>query len=147
LKNLNLYSLNAEHLLMGTAAIESNFTNFVQFGRGPARGMFQMEQATFVDIVKRYLAMPRHGALKQAAFAMAQNNPPQFLELSSNHLFAAALARIRYAMIPAHIPPTLAEQADYWWVHYNGRSPTGLNPADYLSRWQTYCAPLYPGFL
>ena len=146
MEKLQFYSLNAEHLLMGTAAIESNFVNFVQFGGGPAREMFQMEQVTYLDIVNRYLTMPTHNTLRAAAFSLALANPPTFLELASNHLFAAALARIKYAMIPAPIPATLAEQAQYWWVHYNGRSPNGLKPADYLSRWQTYCAPLYPEF-
>lgn len=146
LQKLGSYSLNAERLLMGTAAIESNFTNFVQFGGGPARGMFQMEQVTYLDIVNRYLALPGHKTLKDAAFSMAQTNPPTFLELSTNHLFAAALARIKYAMIPAAIPSTLDGQAQYWWTYYNGQSPTGLKPADYLSRWRAYCAPLYAGF-
>ena len=42
LTHLGLYSLDAEKLLMGTAATESEFQHFRQIGGGPARGMFQM---------------------------------------------------------------------------------------------------------
>ena len=146
LQKLGLYSQNAEYLLMGTAAIESDFINFVQIGGGPARGMFQMEQVTYLDIVNRYLALPGNKTFRDTAFAMALTNPPSFLELSGNHLFSAALARIKYRMISASIPSTLTDQAQYWWTHYNGQSPNGLKPGDYLSRWRRYCAPLYPGF-
>ncbi|HQT63168.1 MAG: hypothetical protein B7Z75_11890 [Acidocella sp. 20-57-95] len=144
--NIQRYSLNAERLLMGTAAIESNFVNFVQFSGGPARGLFQMEQITYSDIVDRYLSISTQHALRNAAFSMALASPPTFIELSVNHLFAAALARIKYAMIPVPIPGTLAGHAAYWSKYYNGQSPNGLSPDDYLSRWQTYCAPLYPDF-
>jgi hypothetical protein len=144
LTRLGLYSLQAEKLLMGTAAIESNFQNFVQFGGGPARGMFQMEPPTFHDILDRFLAGHSQATLKAAVLTMATTSPPSFDELVTNHLFAAAMARAKYYSIPAPIPIGLNEQADYWWTYYNGRSPHGLKPADYLAKWATYCAPLYP---
>jgi hypothetical protein len=147
LNALALYTQQAEYLLMGTAAIESNFINFVQFGGGPARGMFQMEQATYDDTVNRYLAFPGNAALRTSVFLLATNPAsPTFAELPTNHQFAAALARVKYREIPAAIPTTLADQANYWWQYYNGMSPTGLRPPDYLNRWQTYCAALYPNF-
>lgn len=146
LQRLGAYSINAEMLLMGTAAVESNFTNFVQFGGGPARGMFQMEAVTFTDIMDRYLAIPSHRNLRNTIIQLSTNNPPQFLNLASDHLLAAGLARVKYAMISEPIPSNLSAQADYWWQYYNGRSPHGLNSADYIQPWNQYCKPLYPAF-
>jgi hypothetical protein len=144
LNKLGLYSLEAEKLLMGTAAIESNFQNFVQFGGGPARGMFQMEPATFDDILDRFLGEASHAALKAAVVSTATASPPAFSELTANHLFAAAMARAKYYSIAAAIPAGLNDQANYWWTYYNGRAPHGLKPDNYLASWNTYCAALYP---
>jgi hypothetical protein len=143
LARLGLYSVPAERLLMGTAAVESNFTNFVQFGGGPARGMFQMEESTFHDMFNRVLSKKHNAALKAAVLATSSKNPPTFLELTTNHLFAAAMARVKYCSIPVPIPEGLDDQAEYWWVYYNGRSPHGLKPMNYIKSWNSYCAPLY----
>jgi hypothetical protein len=141
LDQLGLYSLDAEKLLMGTAAVESNFANFIQFGGGPARGMFQMEPPTFEDLVGRVLG--HHAALNTAIKGMAEALPLSFLELTSNHLFAAGMARVKYFSIPAPIPSSLAEQAHYWRHYYNGESVHGLQEADYIASWNRYCAALY----
>ena len=55
LADIGLYSLNAENLIMGTFAQESNFKYVRQLGGGPALGYGQMEPATFNDIVVKFL--------------------------------------------------------------------------------------------
>lgn len=142
LHKLNLYSPQAEHLLMGTAAVESNFTNFVQFGGGPARGMFQMEPATYHDLVDRFLATD--AALNATVLSLAGAHPASFLSLTEDHLFAAAMARIKYHSVGHPLPDTLHDQSQHWWTYYNGRSPHGLKPKDYIAAWNSYCAALYP---
>lgn len=144
LSRLGLYSPPAERLLLGTAAVESNFVNFIQFGGGPARGMFQMEPPTFRDIMDRVLAGARHATLRAAVLATAAHQPAGFPELLTNHLFAAAMARAKYFSVGPAIPDRLDDQAQYWWTNYNGRSPHGLKPEDYIAAWHRYCAPLYP---
>jgi hypothetical protein len=143
LNKIGLYSLDAEKLLMGTAAVESNFKNFIQFGGGPARGMFQMEPATFNDLIRRVLGLQKREKLRTAVYSLANDETPTFVELTQNHTLAAAMARVKYFSIPAGIPSDLNAQADYWWTYYNGRSPHGLKPEDYLARWNEYCAELY----
>lgn len=143
LSRLGLYSNPAERLLMGTAAVESNFVHFVQFGGGPARGMFQMEPPTFNDIMDRVLTGIRQAPLRAAVLATAAYQPAGFSELTANHLFAAAMARAKYFSVAPAIPKTLADQAHHWWTYYNGRSPNGLKPNDYIATWERYCAPLY----
>jgi hypothetical protein len=138
-----LFSFAAEQLLMGTAAIESNFVNFVQFNQGPARGMFQMEPPTFQDLVTRVLGAAKNHQLQVATLSMSNSNPPAFSQLTTNHLFAAAMARVKYYSIPHPIPMGLIAQANYWWNYYNGRSLHGLKPSDYINAWNKYCAPLY----
>lgn len=149
---LGLYSDQAERLLMGTAAVESNFTNFEQGYRdkisgwhrkGPARGMFQMEPATFNDMIGRVLSIKNNQALRDAVLATSVECPPLFLEITANHLFAAAMARVKYHSVHAHIPNSLGDQAQFWWTYYNGRSANGLKPKDYLNTWDEYCAHLY----
>jgi hypothetical protein len=143
LHQLKLYSIQAEKLLMGTAAIESNFTNFVQFHGGPARGMFQMEPPTFKDMLTRVLSKKHNADLKAAVYATSKYNPPIFSELQMNHLLAAAMARVKYFSVHPPIPFDLEGQAHFWWTYYNGRSPHGLKPKDYIASWNRFCAPLY----
>jgi hypothetical protein len=50
LKPANLWSLDAEELLMATAANESHLGQYRTQIHGPARGIFQMEGATYNDI-------------------------------------------------------------------------------------------------
>ena len=143
LRTLGLYSPESERLLMGTAAIESGFVDFVQLGGGPARGMFQMEPPTLTWLLDTYLATPEHRGLRASVLSLASSSTPAIDELVGNHLFAAALARIKYLSVPEPIPPALADQAQYWWSWYNGRSPHGLKPGNYIARWTLHCAPLY----
>ena len=144
LRKIGLYSLDAEKLLMGTAAIESGFVFVTQMGGGPARGLFQMEGATFADLMDRFLAAKPHQALRTLVLSCATEDDPDADHMKNNHAFAAAMARVKYYSVAKAIPSTLADQANYWSVYYNGVSPHGLRPADYLDRWATYCAALYP---
>ena len=143
LTKLGLYSLSAEKLLLGTAAVESRFTFRRQFNGGPALGLFQMEPATFNWLMGGFLSSKKHSDLKKIVLLIAGRTNPIPSDLVINDAFAAAMARIRYYTVPAPIPSTLKEQGFYWWQYYNGESANGLKPGDYLERWKTLCAPLY----
>jgi hypothetical protein len=143
LNHIGLYSLAAEKLLMGTAAIESRFVIRIQFRGGPARGLFQMEPPTFKWLLEEFLAGKRHVHLKQAVLSLAGSSDPSPDQLTTNDLFAAAMARVRYYAVPSPIPLTLDGQAKYWRHYYNGESPHGLKEADYIRRWNELCASLY----
>ena len=145
LTRINLYSLDAERLLMGTAAIESAFRFFRQMAGGPAIGMFQMEPATYDWLYNGLLDAKRHWPLKALVTSLSTVKSTTADELANNHRFAAAMARIRYFVVKKPIPSEMAEQADYWWRYYNGISPHGRKPTDYLARWDVPCAALYRG--
>ena len=52
---LELDSVAAQELLLGTAVQESRITYLRQLGNGPALGLFQMEPATHNDIWDNFL--------------------------------------------------------------------------------------------
>jgi hypothetical protein len=104
LKQLNLYSADAEELLMATCAQESHLGEYRrQLGNGPAMGIYQMEPATFNDIQANYLAYKPSLAAEIAAFA--STCPPRPVELIANDAFATAMARTHYLRAPEALPP------------------------------------------
>lgn len=53
LQAIDMWSLAAENLLMGTAMVESSLTYLKQIGGGPAVGLFMMEPLTYCDLAHR----------------------------------------------------------------------------------------------
>lgn len=143
LLGLGCYSLGFEQILMGTAAVESQFKFLTQFGGGPARGLFQMERDTFSWLLGSYLAKSSNANLLKAVSAMSTYSQPAFTELLTNHKLACAMAAIKFLSGSRVIPASLDEQAILWRKVYNGRSWRGLRIADYVQRWNELCAPIY----
>lgn len=118
LQDLGMWSRDAEDLVMGTIAVESNGGQYIrQIGGGPALGICQIEMATHNDIAYRYLAA-RPDLLSKVLKAA------NVINLSSDHLmsnlkYAVAICRLKYFMIPTKIPGDLAGQAAYWKRYYN----------------------------
>ena len=109
LEPLRLYSDRVLPLLLGTCAVESSFGRWrVQLG-GPARGIYQMEPATFRWLRTKY--GKRYPSVSEYSFADQQNDDHQ----------ATVMARLRYLAVPEQLPPAddLHAQADYWKRHYN----------------------------
>lgn len=110
LKEYNLYSESAVNLLLGTAAQESKFGTFLhQLGRGPAHGAFQVEEATFNDLKKRF----------SKKFSFLSNIT--FEELRWNLKHAILVARIKYYSVPKSLPEAkdVLALAKYWKKYYN----------------------------
>ncbi len=141
LEHIDLWSMAAEELVLGTAAQESNFTYLHQV-KGPALGLFQMEPATYNDIWTRYLSTEGNThfreRLKELAGSIVIPDPEVMVY---NLRFAAAMCRIFYRRIKAKLPDAgdLEGQADYWKTYYNTRLGKGT-PAQYAKAWQTYVA-------
>lgn len=110
LKEIGLYSEGAVLLLLGTAAQESKFGSYLrQMGNGPARGAFQMERATFNDLVNRF--HKRFPAISYFSFE----------QMEWDLRAAIIMARIKYFSIPAPLPGAddLKGRAAYWKQYYN----------------------------
>ena len=118
LKQIGLYSSDAVELLMGTCAQESAFGKYRrQLGNGPALGVFQMEPATFNDIVKNYLHYKQPLFLRILEVSSLSSYDSQ--ELINNDVFAICMARVHYLRVPKPIPNTVDGWAAYWKQYYN----------------------------
>jgi len=133
LQEIGLYSEAAVALLLGTAAVESvNGRNIYQLAGGPARGIFQMEPTTEVDIWTNYLRY--HGRLSGKITAVTGRHGPGPW-LTWDLAYQIAMARVHYLRVPTYLPDPkdIAAQAIYWKIYYNTLDGAG-HPTDYLHR-------------
>lgn len=118
LKTMEMWSPAAEKLLIMTAAHESGgFRHRVQIG-GPALSYFQIEPPSFSDVWDRYLETRPAKKAKVEQFLPADIDPLAALE--NDDKFACAIARMKYAMVPAVLPDVgdemgLAAYAKEYW--------------------------------
>lgn len=138
----HLSSPAAVELLVGTALKESGGLRWRrQLNGGPARGLFQMEQATHDDIWRTYLAYrPALADAIRSAFTPAGGRL-EFEQVTDDDAYAAVMARLKYYRVPAPLPPAgdVQAQAVYWKTHYNTRVGKGT-VASYVETWTTYTA-------
>jgi hypothetical protein len=123
---LQLNSLAARELLLGTALQESGLKYLAQLGNGPARGIFQMEPATHDDIWKNFLAYKPDLANRLQGTAIKQSAEM----MVGNMWYAAGMCRIHYYRVKAPLPAAgdLYGQAGYWKEYYN--TPLGAGTVD-----------------
>ena len=120
------YSNNAVNLIYNTGLVESNYKYLMQLGKPIARGFFQMEGDTAIDICKNYLChRPKLlTEIEEACFLnhyvlpTADKKDLEFL-LTTNIAFSVIMCRMHYRRVPKPLPKTLKEQAFYWKTYYN----------------------------
>ena len=150
-------SHEAELLILGTMAKESNFGYYWRQIEGPAISPFQLEMPTILDITNRYFS-------KRPVFRMAVEEtccisfngliPAHMGDIiKSNFRFACILARFKYWMAPSPIPkqewygawtPYMRALGEYWDVHYNINPHVGT-PEEFMKTFEDYVLPLYEG--
>ncbi len=139
------YSANAVALLMGTAAHESKMgTYLVQMGDGPAKGFFQVEQATAIDNWVNYLRYHQDQAdfIRSIISPLAANDiftpagkvadniePTRALdrELTTNLAYNCLMARIKYMRDSQPLPDAnnSFKMAEYWKRVFNTEHGAG----------------------
>lgn len=146
LRELGLWSESAMRLMMGTAAHESlGFTCIKQIGLGPALSFWQIEPATYHDLLDR--SMPRlvrtHPEIAAAYAGMVPRRYGAYAP--SAHLmrdtgYACATARLLYFRVPRPLPDAddLVGLADYWKAYYNTTLGKGRTQ-DWLKAYRDYC--------
>ena len=118
LKQMKLWSPEAEDLLVGTAIHESGgFKAIRQMNGGPALSYFQMEPATLYDLYENFLKYrpelrDRIDQFQLKPFSMVEN-------LTLNPAYATAAARLQYYRVREAIPDDLNGQAAYWKKYWN----------------------------
>jgi len=139
---LNMWSKAAEELLLGTAVHESGglealdqVTGDGDETLGPAYGVYQIEEATHVD-VWRYL--DRRPDLRSRVKPFVAMKPFLLDQLVTNLCYATAIARLIYWRAREPLPKAddLDGLAAYWKRHYNTELGAGT-PAKWLQdyRW------------
>ena len=123
--DLDLYSEAAENLLMGTAAQESGLGQYIrQLGNGPALGIFQMEPATFKDIVQNCLQYKPE--LAKLVMSVSGVNALRSEYLEYNLALSICMCRIHYLRVSEKMPDNLTGWAKYWKEYYNTRLGKGI---------------------
>jgi len=136
LKGIDLYSEYAVELLLGTAAQESRMGIYIkQLNNGPALGIFQMEPATFKDIVQSYLSRKPELSEKIKIISGVDCYKEEYLEW--NISFAICMSRVFYLRIPKEIPEDLPGQAGYWKKYYNTYLGMGTEE-EYIKNYNAY---------
>lgn len=128
LNELQMYSLAAEQLVLGTICQESGGRYLKQLDHGPAVGICQMEPATHKDIWLNYLTYQGTVAKDVASFLSARSEEvqavtgyPDHKELISNLAYAVAMCRVHYRRQPQALPQAndIKGLAAYWKQLYN----------------------------
>jgi hypothetical protein len=121
---LNLYSANAEQLLLATAANESHLGEYRKQINGPALGIFQEDPDDYADIYKNYLAY--HPTLQEQVNSLSKTCT--FQDLEYNDAYAVAVCRVHYLRAPGELPD--ANDIDGIWDYYKRYYNSALGAAN-----------------
>lgn len=136
LEKVELYSPEAVALVLGTACVESQCGEFLrQYPNGPALGIFQIEPATYEDLMKNYLDFRPELKAKVMALYCEGLNIEQ--NLTCNLMFQAAVCRLIYLRVSEKIPNNLAGMANYWKKYYNTSKGKGT-PEKFIEAYERY---------
>lgn len=143
LQAIGLWSQAAENLVVGTAAHESDGFRYVHQVNGPALSWFQIEPATYLDMVANLMhRLP--GITQFAIKGMKPQSSGDFYPpadyLMSNAAWACVFCRLKYWWAPTPLPAAddLMGLAGYWKRWYNTERGAG-KPMQWLTRYQAEC--------
>jgi hypothetical protein len=111
---------DAVELLMFTAAHESKLGTYLkQLNDGPAKGLFQIEPATWNDIMDNYLAY--RPALRDTVLSFSIQNMPIEMNMEGNLAMQIVMARVHYLRVPEPLPSMLSTvgMAEYYKKYWN----------------------------
>lgn len=128
LRGIDLHSPAAVNLVLGTAAVESQFGTYIrQLGNGPALSPFQIEPPTFKFIRERYNG--------QCPLLLAAS----FDQLEWDLRLGIVVCRFKYRSIPQPLPDAddLPGLARYYKHFYNTRLGKATED-DFISAYERY---------
>ncbi len=121
IKRLDMDSIAARMLLLGTAAQESHLGTYLKQVNGPALGMYQMEPDTEYDCKVNFLHYRTN--IKDKLLSMTVFNKEGYEvsgQLVWNLAYATAYARLKYYRDSEPLPePNVPALAVYWKRVYN----------------------------
>lgn len=125
LYRIDLWSPASENLVLGTLMQESELRALKQYGTGPALGLAQIESATHTSLWVHSIPGIAGLAGKLTALLAAVDHEslplPNEIALMHNLLYAAAMCRVRYYIVPQRLPlqNDPMAMATYWTRYYN----------------------------
>lgn len=130
LQHIQLWTPEAENLVMGTAIVESAADFLAQVGGGPALGIWQMEPLTHDDIWANYIGYRRPLVERMNQLTTSAAITAGAHELVGNLFYAAAMCRVAYARAPEPLPPErdALAMAKLWKLRYNTPKGAGTVP-------------------
>lgn len=115
LSQLQLYSKDAEELLVFTCAAESNGGTYIRQIKGPALGIFQCEPATHEDLWRNFiLRKNQYVSILSLNFNIARIPEPSTLIYDLK--YAAAICRLHYFRFKEPLPNK--DDIDAIWEYY-----------------------------
>ena len=139
LEYLGMGGLNAENLLLGTAAQESALGQYIkQVGGGPAEGIFQMEPMTESDIWENFIVY--NNALEAKMRMLLIPNSTGMPQLIINLAYSVAMARLQYRRFPEPLPADVEGMAALWKKRYNTFSGKGT-ALEFIENYRHYVEP------
>lgn len=136
LEKIELYSPEAVALVLGTVCVESQCGEYLQqIPSGPALGIFQIEMATYEDLIRNFLDF--RPELKARVMALYCEGMSAKQNLTCNLLFQAAVCRLIYFRVSEKIPNDLAGMANYWKKYYNTSKGKGT-PEKFIEAYERY---------
>jgi len=140
LEEIDLYSLKAERLLLGTMAQESNFGTYLKQVNGPALGIFQMEPRTYYDLWNTILKNDlKLATLIRNDYPSKQVIDPE--EMIYNLKFACKMARVFYYRIKEEIPDSSDPNEIFkYYKKYWNTSLGDTTQQEFLASYKKYIA-------
>lgn len=131
------HSTAAVNLMLGTAAVESDFGSFDKQIKGSALGIYQMELDTYNWLWKYLSKKPAYRTRILKASGVVER--PSFEDLKTNLKFATAMARLKYWTIKAPLPyhDNVNDLALYWKKYYNTYLGKGT-VEDFVKKYHQY---------
>lgn len=117
----------AKMLLLGTACAESQLTYLSQLNSNITKGFYQMEPATYDELVAYCKRKGRdfHDKVAYCIYQTPLEEMPHSTQLIYNLRLQTIFARLRYWWVPEPIPTAPQAHAAYWKAHYNTAAGKG----------------------
>lgn len=132
---------SALQLMLGTMAQESRCGTYIsQLKDGPARGIYQMEEATYQDILDNFIKY-RLSLSHKILFFLGYNEWPEAKRLNSDLLLSTIFARLHYKRVPEElpVPNDVRAMAKYYKKYYN--TPKGkATEEEFIKNYEKYIA-------
>jgi hypothetical protein len=140
LEKLDLLSDSAVNLLLGTCAQESKMGTYLTQIKGPALGIYQMEPATYKDILANFLKA-RPALCKDILILCGYIDFPEPERLIDDIRFATIMTRLHYLRVPKALPKynDIEGLGLYWDIYYNCNPKKGTVP-EFVRNYKEYVA-------